>query len=268
MTLGLLLKHNAELEVVAQAELMMSTMNSIRAYTSDQVKPELVDRLDATFLPETIPAYSVREVFETLRQQEVYSGYTYKEAVLNPTNPRDAADAFEQDLIKAFQTSRKDEVYGVRSSGSGDFFYIARPIQVTKESCLECHGSPKDAPASMLALYGDQRGFNWPLNETLGTQLVSMPVSAINKRAQTEFFWMMALFVGIFTAAIWAVNYWIRRSIVRPVKRVSKVAEAVSTGDLEANFTWKSSDEIGNLVSSFSRLKTSLAIAMKRLERK
>ena len=71
---------------------------SVRNYRSTQVKLEMADRLstEAYFIPETVPAYSAREVFAGLSKQPE------KEATLNPTNPRAQADQFETEITQQF----------------------------------------------------------------------------------------------------------------------------------------------------------------------
>src|SRR4028119_2001302 len=104
--LSIVLGKAAEQEVTNQAFILLETMGSIREYTDTQITPELTPRLDKEkqFLPQTVPAYSAREVFENLRKREQYNDYFYKEAVLNPTNPRDKADKFETTLVKNFRS--------------------------------------------------------------------------------------------------------------------------------------------------------------------
>ena len=48
---------------------------------------------------------SAREVLEYFRRDEDSRDFLYKEATLNPTNPRDKADAFEEKLVAEFETS-------------------------------------------------------------------------------------------------------------------------------------------------------------------
>ena len=84
-----LLQDNAKAEVLGNAGLMMEAALSIRGYTVKQVKPHLEDKLREIFLPQSVPAYSATEIFNALRVK--YPDFTYKEATLNPTNPRDRA---------------------------------------------------------------------------------------------------------------------------------------------------------------------------------
>lgn len=267
-SLATILNRSAQDQVTTKALMMMETMNSVREYTNTQVKPELKDRLQTTFLPETVPSYSAREVFETFRANPAYSDFFYKEATLNPTNARDQADEFESTIVQSFR-SQPDapEVHGFRDTPTGEIFYIARPIQIKNATCLECHSSPSVAPASMLKRYGSTGGFNWELNEIVGAQVISVPSSTVLASARQSWLLIMSIVMGVFAIAIFLLNYWLKRYIVRPLTRMAMVAEAVSIGDTDAEFNESSKDEVGQLAQSFNRMRLSLQMAMQRLER-
>ncbi|BAQ66005.1 hypothetical protein GM3709_2770 [Geminocystis sp. NIES-3709] len=267
---GIALSHvltkNTEREITSQALILMDTMNSVRDYTSTQIKPELDDRLQEEFLPQTVPAYSATEVFQNLRQNQNYEQFFYKEATLNPTNPRDKADDFETQIIQKFRSgSIAKSVEGFRQIDDQEIFYIARPLQIKKSSCLECHSTPDVAPVSMIKRYGAERGFNWNLNEIIGSQIVSVPASTVIESARSAFILTMSIVLGIFASVILLINFWLRKTVVRPVVRMTKTAEMVSQGDMEIEFIKSSGDEIGELADSFSRMKTSFMLAMKKL---
>jgi DNA-binding transcriptional regulator PaaX len=86
-----LLQRNARQQVTDNARIMMQTALATRTYTVKQIKPLLAPRLAEEFLPQTVPAYSATEIFNYLRQK--HPEYSYKEATLNPTNPRDRTSA-------------------------------------------------------------------------------------------------------------------------------------------------------------------------------
>ena len=265
--LSTLLNRTAQAQVVSQALLLMETMNSVREYTSTQIEPELVGRLEVEFLPETVPAYSAREVFETFRSNPNYSDFFYKEATLNPTNLRDQADPFETDIVEMFrQQETLKEVKGFRSTTGGDMFYIARPIQIVNQSCLVCHSIPSIAPKSMLERYGDTNGFGWKLNEIVGAQIISVPAATTFQIAQHSWMMILGIVTGVFAIAIFMLNLWLKRYVVRPINRMAIVAEAISTGDTEAKFGQLSGDEVGKLAQAFNRMRLSLKMAIQRLE--
>jgi hypothetical protein len=137
-SLSSLLKQNAKQEIANNALSLIETISALREYTVSQVTPELLDKLETKFLPQTVSAYSAKEVFEILRKKPEYKEFFYKEAALNPTNLRDKADTFESDIIKRF-IDEKDlkELSGFRSLPGGDIFYIARPLKLTQQGLLE-----------------------------------------------------------------------------------------------------------------------------------
>jgi methyl-accepting chemotaxis protein len=266
------LNQNYEAEVTAKALLAMETMNSVREYTSSRVRPELIERLKTEFLPETVPAYSAREVFEELRKQPDYQNFYYKEATLNPTNPRDQADEFETKLVQQFrEQDNLNELRGFRSLPTGEIFYIAHPLKVSKPSCLECHGSVSQAPQSLIERYGKENGFNWKLNEIVGAQIVSVPASEIYQLTQQALKVTMGFVIAVLTtmiATMILINFSLQRYVVRPIKQMARAAEAISMGDLDVEFNKRYDDEVGHLTDAFARMKMSLVMAMKRLKNK
>ena len=92
-----LLQKNAREEILQNARLLMETALATRAYTSRQVGPLLETQMKYTFLPQSVPSYSATEVFGGLRKK--FPEYSYKEATLNPTNPRDRAVDWETDIV-------------------------------------------------------------------------------------------------------------------------------------------------------------------------
>lgn len=268
VALSSVLNRSAQAQLTTNALMLMETMNSVRSYTTNQVNPELSDRLATEFLPETVPAYSAREVFETFRNNPIYADFFYKEAALNPTNLRDQADGFESQLVEQFrQQATAQEVSGFRQTPAGDIYYIARPIKVSNPSCLECHSTPAAAPASMIERYGANNGFGWELDEIVGAQMISVPAEKVLRSARQALVLILGIFIVAFSLAIVLVNLWLKRYVVRPLNRMALAAEAASMGDPAAEFSQDSKDEVGKLAEAFNRMQLSLQMAMQRLER-
>src|SRR6185295_1212410 len=125
-------------EIAENARLMMQAALATRGYTSKQVQPLLATQLKYTFLPQSVPAYSATEVFNDLRAN--FPEYSYKEAALNPTNPRDRAVEWETDIINQFRNTSSDkDIVGERDTPTGRSFYVAKPLKITNPACLVCH---------------------------------------------------------------------------------------------------------------------------------
>lgn len=268
LALSKILGDNAKEKVASQAFLLLETMSSVRDYTADQINPQLAPRLEKEdlFLPQTVPAYSAREVFEKLRTREQYSNFFYKEATLNPTNPRDKADAFETNVVEKFrEQSGLQEVTGFRSLPSGEIFYVARPLVISEQSCLRCHSTPEQAPKSQISTYGRDNGFGWKLNEIIGAKVISVPASAVFNEARRLQILVIGSLSVFFLLAMIIINLFIKFAVTNPLKRMAQLSKQVSTGDMKGEFEHPAHDEIGILAASLNRMKVSLEMAMNML---
>jgi HAMP domain-containing protein len=261
-----LLERNARDEVSRNAGLMMEAALAIRSYTIEQVRPHLELQLMRVFLPQSVPAYAATETLNTLRKK--YIDYSYKEATINPTNPRNRAGDWESDLIRTFRDKPDAaELLGERDTPTGRVLYIARPIQINNPACLTCHSTPEAAPATMLKLYGAANGFGWKHNEIVGAQIVSVPMSLPIRNARHAFLTFMGSLTAVFALAFLVLNVMLARIIVRPVSRMSEAADQVSVGNFEVpEFAEAGKDEIARLGRAFNRMRRSLQTAMKMIE--
>jgi len=262
-----LLQQNARDEIVLNARLVMEAALATRAYTSRQVGPLLQTQLKYRFLPQSVPAYSATEVFDGLRKK--FPDYSYKEATLNPTNPRNRANDWEADIVRQFRNGLEHpEVIGERDTPTGGSFFIARPIQIKDGACLACHSTVDAAPKTLVERYGPANGFGWKMNEIIGAQIVSVPTDVPIARANAAFVTFMASLTAVFAFIFIALNLMLWFMVIRPVTRLSGYAEQVSKGEnLGApEFPITSKDEIGVLTRSFNRMTRSLVHAMKMLE--
>ncbi|ACK64376.1 putative sensor with HAMP domain protein [Rippkaea orientalis PCC 8801] len=267
--LSVVLERNVERTVTDKALLLIETMGAVRDYTSTQINPELAARLETEeqFLPQTVPGYSAREVFEGLRNQPEYRNFFYKEATLNPTNLRDKADSFEAQIVERFRQDPKlREVSGFRRDLPGeDIFYIARPIAIKKKSCLRCHSTPEAAPKSQLITYGSETGFGWKLNEIVGVQMISVPASRVLTTARELQLNVLVILGAFLLLAMALINFFLKQTITNPIKKMAQLAQKISTGDLSREFEHPANDEVGMLAASLNRMKVSLEIAMNML---
>ncbi|NJM70344.1 MAG: methyl-accepting chemotaxis protein [Scytonema sp. RU_4_4] len=268
LALSALLRQNATNEIALRALTLIDTMTSLREYTLTQIYPELADKLEEKFLPQVVSAYSAREVFEILRKRQEYRDFFYKEAAVNPTNLRDKADPFETKVFERFRKEKDlKQVSGFRSLPGGEIFYIARPLAIKQQSCLQCHSTPEAAPKTMIERFGAVGGFGWHLNEIVAAQFVSLPASKVIEKAYQSSLLIVGIVSAVFIVVIFLVNVFLQRQVIIPLKRITRVAEEVSTGHLEVDFDQISNDEIGNLAKAFKRMKLSLEMAMKRIRR-
>lgn len=261
-----LLHQNAREEVLTSATLMMESALSVRKYTVSQVRPNLAKLQNDVFLPQTVPAYAATEVFAGLHKN--FADFTYKEAVLNPTNPRDRATDWETDIIDRYRKGDdSSEIVGERETPTGRQLYMARPIRITNAACLDCHTSAETSPPAMIKVYGPANGFGWKLNEVVGVQVVSVPMALPNRNADHSLVTFMSSLALVFAAVFVVINVMLSMLIVQPIRKMSAAADKISTGDFsQPEFPAKGRDEIAVLSSSFNRMRRSLEKAMQMID--
>jgi HAMP domain-containing protein len=262
-----LLQNDAREQVLWQARLMMEAMRSARDYTTKQIKPLLVNQQEhqRSFLPQTVPAFAATENFDYLRAS--YPDYAYKEAALNPTNPRDRAVDWEADIINTFRNhpSGAKELMGERDTPTGQSLFLARPIQANPP-CLECHSLPRAAPAAMIRRYGQNNGFGWQPNEIVGAQIVAVPMTLPIRMASQAFQTLVIYLAAVFLASLLLLDLVLLITVVRPLRKLSTMADQISVGQTDMpELPVRGKDEIAVLAGSFNRMRRSLDRALKML---
>ena len=258
-------QENSRKAIIQNAELMMEAALATRGYTIDEVRPLLQLDPKGVFLPQTVPSYAAHQTFARLSAK--LPNYTYREATLNPTNPRDRAAAWEVEIIQRFRsTSGETTITGERQADDGPSLYLAHAIRITNEACLECHSTPDAAPESLKRTYGESNGFGWKLNDVVGAQIVSVPAALAEQKARESVFTLFVSLFSVFLLLFVTTNIMLRQSILQPLAKMSEITEQISLGNANVDeFPEMSQSEIGVLERSINRLRRSLDAAMAKL---
>jgi len=261
-----LLHRNAREEVLRNAGVMMEAALSMRTYTVSHVRPKLAVDPDK-FLPESVPAFGATEIMTLLRAK--YPDYAYKEAALNPTNPRNRAVEWENDIVNIFRGDpSQSEISGMRDTPTGRSLYLARPMQVKDPACLSCHTTAEMAPASMVKIYGAANGFGWKLNEVVAAQIVSVPMNLPIRNANRAFVTFMSSLAVVFAVLFVLLNMMLTLLIVQPITQLSYAADQISKGKLDiAELPSKGKDEVSQLGQAFNRMRRSLEKAIALIDK-
>ena len=260
------LQRQATEQVKHEAQLLAASASATREYTAQYVSP-LIERTSehsSNFLPQDIPFFATTTTFADVRKS--YPDYAYKEAALNPTNPRDRATDWEADLIDGFRNDPSHAQFdGVRDTPAGKTFYFALPIRA-EDGCLQCHSQPGVAPHAMIKHYGARNGFGWLPHEIVGAQIISVPMSVPEQLAARGFRELMVNLAAIFLLAILLIDCGLYLIVIRPLRRISAAADRISTGDVELEtLPADGRDEISHVTQSFNRMHISLKKALELL---
>ncbi len=190
------------------------TARGVQRLVLESIRQRPQELPETEFHPQTIPAFAATEIFNYFRAR--YPDYNYKEATLNPTNPRDRTVDWEADIVNGFrQNDKMTEFVGQRQTPSGASLFLGVPLRINNSSCLVCHSTPDKAPPEMIKTYGSANGFGWKLNEIIGAQIVSVPAAIPIAIADEAFrriaFALVAIFGVLFLLANVAVALLVRR---------------------------------------------------------
>ncbi|OKH32666.1 hypothetical protein NIES2119_25635 [[Phormidium ambiguum] IAM M-71] len=243
ITFATLISYEAYKQTLSKSLLLLHSLNAVQSYTAKELRPQVQQHLkNKGVLPQIVPSYAANKVFENLRQSdESYNSFSYKYAMLNTNKIQDKADEFERNIIEQFrQTRTVKQLEGFRYINNDYFFYVARPLIIAKSANDHI--------------------------EIVGTQIVFVPIIKTVQNFGILFARAWGVMAIILLIAILMINFWLRRHIIKSIRKITQVAEAVSTGDMNAEFEKVSDDEIGSLVEAFTRIKMSLAMAIEKFE--
>jgi protein-histidine pros-kinase len=105
------------------------------------------------------------------------------------------------------------------------------------------------------------------LNDVIGAQIVSVPMSVALARANRSLLAFVAALSAVFLGMLVLLNVLMHFFILRPVQQITALARDVSAGKPDvAEYPVKGHDEIASLGRSFNLMHRSLQNAIKMLE--
>jgi diguanylate cyclase (GGDEF)-like protein len=135
---------------------------------------------------------------------------------------------------------------------------------IKQAQCLACHSEPATAPASMLNIYGDKNGFGWQLNETVGMQLVKLPMLYPMEKARGTFYAFMASLLTIFALTFVALNASLSGLVIEPMARINRKLEDLATRDFLTDLVNRRRffEQLESAMADSRIHKTGLSVAM------
>lgn len=261
------LKKNIDVETFEKARFYLSTIESVRKQIGKVTRPAVLAKLPDEFIREAMStSFNARGVAE--RVQEEFTDYSFRHTSMNPRYDRNKSDAFESKLITSFQNDRDlKQISGHMKKDGKGYFYIAKPV-ISDASCLQCHGKPQDAPREVLDTYGSTAAFGWVVNDVVAALVVYVPTEVAVHNALRAILIFGCFYTAIYLLTFISIDLIIIHRIIKPIQHLVDTAAAVSTGSLDKEFVVETNDEIKTLADAFNRMRKSLKIAMKMLQKK
>ncbi|MBU1057736.1 MAG: DUF3365 domain-containing protein [Proteobacteria bacterium] len=201
-------------EALAKSEVILQEVEAIRAYVKEELRPKMNELHGSdTFI---IEAMSTTYISTTI--MEHFSGfmpnYIYRRASLNPHNPRNLADSFEEEMFDWFEADSGRSFWQGVVKKNGEAYFISMVPDYLGTDCLPCHSKVEDAPQSLLDRYGSKGGFRYQTGDLAGIDSVAIPVSASLREAWRGSLVIFMITLGGSVVLLWLLNLLFQHLVI------------------------------------------------------
>jgi signal transduction histidine kinase len=244
-------------EAYEKTDIVLGHIDATMEYARDELRPQVFHALPGNIFIKQVMSSSFINKGIMKRFEQRFPRYIYRRVAIDPMNPANKADAFEEEFIRKFQdnpASAKDW-RGLVIRNGHEYFLHLKAIVMEKQ-CLLCHGDPNISPPSITLHYGRVHGRHRKVGKVIGVESIAAPVSATFRQLRhvaLSFFLFGITVMGVLFAAL---NYFHYRLAVVPLKRVSSFFKEVVDGHrgLDVHFDSRDYDEVYELAESFNRM--------------
>jgi signal transduction histidine kinase len=192
---------------------------------------EELDRLTEEHLPESLQKYTHRFIKPDAQKLE-----------------NQPEDSYERRLLKEFETD-PSKTEDSRIMPALPFVNYYAPIRASA-SCMGCH-----------AQAGEKEGY------LMGMVKISLPTDAMERSVHYNRAWLIST-AFVIAILIMAGSYLIvRYIIVKPVKHLKEVSDAIAAGQLNVRSEIQTGDEFEDLSHAFNRMLRNLVTMQDRLRK-
>jgi signal transduction histidine kinase len=244
-------------EAYEKTDIVLGHIDATMEYVRDELRPQVFHALPGDIFIRQVMSSSFVNVGIMRRFIGRFPRYIYRRVALDPMNPADKADAFEEGFIRRFRSdpATVGEWRGLVNREGEEYFLHLKAI-VMEEQCLLCHGDPSVSPESITRHYGRIHGRHWKVGEVVGIESIAAPVSGTFRQLRHVALYFFLFGIAGMAALFAALNYFHYRLAVVPLKRVSSFFREVVEGHrgLDARFDARDYEEVAELAESFNRM--------------
>jgi predicted Ser/Thr protein kinase len=191
-------------DAMTKSEVLLREVEAIRSYVKEELRPKMyelhgkdtfiIEAMSTTYISTTIMA----------RFAETMPNYIYRRASLNPHNPGNLADPFEEEMFDWFEEDSTRLFWQGIVKKNGDSFFVSMVPDYFTAACIRCHGKAEEAPQELTDRYGIDGGFRFKAGDLAGINSVAIPVSDSLREA-----WQGSLILFVITLSGSLVLLWL-----------------------------------------------------------
>ncbi len=246
----------------------MIAANSIRSYVKDILRPKVSQLVSSEqFILEAMStSYISRQIMNNVKKS--FPEFDYKRAALDPRNPVNLADDFEQGMLLWFGDHRDQKQWsGMIKKGGRAYFVRMMPVFAEKQ-CLTCHGKPEDATKGLKEIYGTEHSYGYKAGSIVGADTIYIPMDKMNTEIKEKTIWVFIFgFISLFSLfALFALLF--NRTVVKHLKKLLQTFRSIySEEQREFELISSSSmDEVEQLRNTFENVAHDLKVAHEEIK--
>jgi PAS domain S-box-containing protein len=251
-------------EAVTKAQIITSEATRTREYISRQLRAGDIELNKDRY--GIIPIVAANRVGQLVGED---LDYTIRHTSLRVRNPDNAPDSYEQAALRRFAEGAKADRLAefTRMDGVPVFRYLQAAY--ADESCLECHGDPRTAPAFLQEIYPPEKDttYRYREGEVIGAVSIVIPMAPLEQRLAAGFRTTLLATTGFCAALAVSLGLLLRRAVLRPLNKLATaIGDARTSGRFTASLPVSGQDEIGELVRAYNALGEELTAKTDQLE--
>ncbi|OEU83089.1 MAG: hypothetical protein BA873_00740 [Desulfobulbaceae bacterium C00003063] len=247
-------------DAMTKSEVLLREVEAIRSYVKEELRPKMyelhghdtfiIEAMSTTYISTTIMA----------RFAETMPDYIYRRASLNPHNPHNLADPFEEEMFDWFEVDSSRLFWQGIVKKNGNSFFVSMVPDYFTAACIRCHGKAEKAPQELTDRYGMDGGFRFQAGDLAGINSVAIPVSAALREA-----WQGSLLLFVITLSgslvlLWLLNLLFQRLVI---ERLGVMLSLVGEKKKESEGPPGLGDELDVLQASLGSLHSYVRSARK-----
>ena len=182
-----------------------------------------------------------------------FKGYNYRLVTPDARDPENQAGTDDQDALTAFRKDA-DRIELTRKAPKENAFYYYGAIRAG-QSCVDCHADRTQMAAMGAA---DKTNPDLKAGDLMAVVRIRLSTQVIEEGFHTNRALLISFAVGTSLLIIAGSYLIIRYVIVKPVKHLKDVSEAIAAGELNIRSEIQTGDEFEDLSHAFNRMLRNL----------
>jgi len=158
-----------------KAEMLHNYLSASMSFFKNHQRSAVMELLGKEdFYPELMLGFMVtRMTWDIFAKKNGGDLVDFSQATNNPLNESNRAIESEAKIISTFlENPSLPKQAGIIERNGEQHYFVATPVRVWNEKCLQCHGDPDDAPRFQTEMYGTEHGYGWVLEDVVSSTIV------------------------------------------------------------------------------------------------